>query len=257
MKVLTKIISILDVLSYEESLGAVELAHKVDIPVTTVYRILTELTRHGLLEKDVDTKKYRLGWRIVQFGSKVLQYEQEQFYVPFMIPYLRTLAKEVNETVYLTAIKQRKAVCIAKMESNRNLRYYVEIGKEMPFNCSAAAKALLAFQPEPVKEEIIENMEYIRYTATSICSKEEFIEQLSKIKMDGYAVCDNEIEIGTKAIAVPVFDRDGQVFSSIALVGLNERISKEFDDVLYLLQEFASKATNQLQQDGIEKSKTN
>ena len=50
MQFMNKLILILDTLNREGNVGVVELSRKTDMPTTTVYRILTELTQHGLVK---------------------------------------------------------------------------------------------------------------------------------------------------------------------------------------------------------------
>lgn len=250
MQFMNKLILILDTLNREGNVGVVELSRKTDMPTTTVYRILTELTQHGLVERDPETKKYSLGWKLVELSAGVLEREREFYYLPVFEPLLRSLAEQFKDTVYLTILKNKTAVCIAKFEGDHNLRYYVQVGKELPFHCSASAKVLLAYLPEEEQQEIIAVHGFTQYTPSTINSKESLLEHLTQVRARGYAICDNELEIGAQALAVPVLDTVGQVFASIAIVGPRERISDLSGSILPALQRVAREVSSHIRLGG-------
>ncbi len=246
LKVINKIVAILETLGHNESLGTAELSKILGMPAATVHRILSELNKHGLIEKDENSKKYRLGWKIMNLSYKALKCEQQQFHVQLILPYLKMLSQETKETVFLAVTMQNKVVCIEKVDGQRNLRFYVEIGREMPLNCSAAAKAILAYKSNAFREEVIGSNGFILYTQHSIDNMQEYEAQLNEVRNNGYAICDNEIEIGSKAVAVPIFDSEGQVLSSISLIGPNQRVSEQFANILALMKGAAEDITMKL-----------
>lgn len=248
MQVIKKMVLLLNSLNEEKNMGIVDLSRKTHLPTATVYRILTELSRYGLVEKDSETKKYSLGWKLLELSAGVLEREREHFYLSLFEPHLHSLAARFKDTAYLTVLKSNCAICIAKVEGGQNLRYYVQVGRVLPFHSSASAKVLLAFQPEPVKAEILNGIQLERYTPKTISTKKALVEHLMQVQREGYAVCDNELEIGAKAIAVPVYDASGRVFASIALVGPRERISEHFGSILSALEEAATEVTTQLRE---------
>src|SRR5262245_15860466 len=64
-------VAILDVLASEGWKGGAEVARELDVHRSTALRLLATLQRHGLVERDPRTAKYRLGGRLVQLASAV------------------------------------------------------------------------------------------------------------------------------------------------------------------------------------------
>lgn len=246
MGVLIKIVSILEVLSRGKSLGTIEIANILDMPKSTTNRILKELKWYGILEQDAETKKYSLGWKLLHLASEYLKYEQDNYYIPLIKSYMQELVEETKNTVYLCVMKQNRVTCICKVDGTSNLRFFAEVGKEFPLNCSAPAKVLLSYQPANVQIDIINKMEFIRYTDDSICDKDKFIEELNITKLNGYGICNNEIEIGSAAVAVPIFDQNGTILASMALVGTREHIMEEFDSIISSMKHASYMITKQL-----------
>ena len=246
MGVLKKIVSILELLRQEKSLGTIEIAYMLDLPNSTVNRILKELKWYGILEQNVETKKYSLGWKLVQLASEYLKGENDNYYIPLIKSYMRELVEETKDTIYLCVMKQNRVICICKVDGKSNLRYFAEVGKEFPLNCSAPAKVLLAYQPKDVQLNIIDNMEFEKLTDNSILDKDRFIEELDNTRLNGYGICINEIEIGSSAVAVPILDKYGSILASIALVGTREHVVEDFDHIIASMKQASHLITKQL-----------
>ncbi|HCL89802.1 MAG TPA: IclR family transcriptional regulator, partial [Candidatus Atribacteria bacterium] len=118
-------------------------------------------------------------------------------------------------------------ICIDSISSSRstNTHLFVEIGKEMPFHCTASSKILLANQsPEEIKRVISKNP-LKKYTQNTITEPEKLMIHLLDIKNIGYAICNEELEEGIKAIAAPIKNMNGKTIASITITGLAKRIS--------------------------------
>src|SRR5687768_13112440 len=80
------------------SLSLPEIAELSGLNRTTAYRFVFTLRRLGFLELEVDTRRYRLGARILQLGFEYLNSLQ---IVDRAYPYLRALRTEVGESTHL------------------------------------------------------------------------------------------------------------------------------------------------------------
>ena len=58
------------------------------------------------------------------------------------------------------------------------------------------------------------------FTENSITDKEEFRQELLRIRQRGYAIDDMEHEFGIKCVAMPIFDRNRNVYAAISISGL-------------------------------------
>jgi DNA-binding IclR family transcriptional regulator len=101
----------------------------------------------------------------------------------------------------------------------------VEIGREMPFHCTASSKAILANQPIEDIKRIISKEPLLRYTPNTITEPKKLLEHLLEIKNKGFAICDEELEEGIKAIAAPIKNIKGKTIASITITGLAKRMS--------------------------------
>ena len=226
MNSIEKSIQILNYLSNaKRSVGITELSLKLSFPKSTVHRILNSLLSYSLVSQEKETSKYKLGLKILEYSNS--------FYNSFDFrqiakPILKKICTETGLTTFLTAWYDGHSICIDSVTPSQKLNthhLFVEIGKKMPFHCTASAKVLLAYQlPEDIKR-IINKKHLIRYTPNTITEPGKLMMHLLDIKNKGFAICDEELEEGIKAIAAPIKNINGKVIASITITGLSKRIS--------------------------------
>ncbi len=225
MKSLEKIIKILDYLSdVERDVGITELSLELNLPKSTVHRILKNLSRYSVVEKEDETSRYKIGLRLFKYSNSLLR----SFDLRQMVkPILKKVCNETQETTFLTVWRNNQGLCIDSISSSRstNTHLFVEIGREMPFHCTASSKILLANQSIEDIKRIINKKNFLRYTPNTITDHEKLLIHLLDIKNKDYAICDEELEEGIKAIAAPIKNINGKTVASITITGLAKRMS--------------------------------
>lgn len=226
MKSLEKIIKILDYLSDEKrDVGITELALALNLPKSTVHRILKDLLRYSIVEQEKDTSKYRIGFRLLKYSNSLLKsFDFRQIAKPI----LEKLCSKTSFTTFLTIWQSYHSICIDSVtpsQKSNTHQLFVEVGKEMPFHCTASAKTLLAYQHPKEIKRIINKNPLKRYTPNTITDPEKLMIHLLDIKSKGYAICDEELEEGIKAVAAPIKNINGKTVASITITGLSKRMS--------------------------------
>ena len=226
MNSIEKSIEILNYLSnMERSVGITELSLKLTFPKSTIHRILSTLLKYSLVAKEKETNKYKLGLRVLDYSNS--------FYNSFDFrqvakPILKDVCRETKLTTFLTTWYNDKGICIDSLTPSLkvNTHLFVDIGKEMPFNCAASAKVILAYQQPKDIKRVIKNQNLYKYTPKTIVDPKKLEKHLMEIKRKGFAFCDEELEEGARAISVPVKNIDKEVIASITITGLSKRLSK-------------------------------
>ena len=80
------------------------------------------------------------------------------------------------------------------------------MGKRAPIHCTGVGKAILAYQAEKEVNRILDTVPLESYTEFTITDKDEIKQQLESTKVTGYSIDDEEIEIGLKCVAAPIFN---------------------------------------------------
>jgi IclR family KDG regulon transcriptional repressor len=212
-----------------------ELCTSVELPKTTAFRILQALVGHDVLRKDESTKVYRLGPALITLGTHAVQQWDLR---SVSRPYLQQLADTTNETVFLSVLYKDAAICLDTLDSDRSTRFLVGVGRRMEFHASAAAKAILAYQPDEEIARILQTGLLTPFTPQTITSSTELMVHLKQVRQRGYAFCDGEMEVGVRAIAAPIMRGGHQAIGSVGIVAPAERLDEEVRErVVPLLRE--------------------
>lgn len=218
-----------------------ELSSRICLAKSTTHRILKSLMNYNMVTQDVETKKYHLGLEVLILGNKALEGISIR---EIARPYLIKLRDEINETVFLSVLDNKKVVCVEKFDTYKKLRYFVRAGNTMPPHCAASSKAIMAFQSKEVIEEISLKTRFLRYTDLTITKPESLMAEYEEIRMKHYAMCNMEMEDLVIAVAAPIFDWDSKVRSSICTLGLTSDLSgSALENVIKRTMETADEIT--------------
>lgn len=206
---------ILEVLSdYEDGLGITEIAEKVDLHKSTVYRLLNTLVWKGYIKQNKNTSKYGLTLKLFELGNKKVE---KMDFVTIAQPYLKELMEKTNEVVHLVVREENEIMYLAKVEPQKSMKMYTRIGMRKPMYCTAMGKAMMSQMSEEEVEEIWNSSDIKKLTENTIVDIEKLKESLSEIRKKGYAVDDQEVEIGIRCIGTVVKDHKNNVSGAISL----------------------------------------
>ena len=196
-------------------LGLTEISRLTGINKSTVYKILRSLLARNLVFRDPQTKKYRLEARVLELGSFFLRNLSIK---DIAHPILKNLAAVTGKTVTFALRKETHLVFIDRIDGSENVRFYCDIGKIIPYNSGAAAKAVFSFLPRKQIEEITKTK--ARKFTENTKTWTQLLQEASIIQERGYSISDEEVDRGVIAVGAPVFDHTGAVVAGLALAGL-------------------------------------
>lgn len=237
-------INILEELAMEkEGLGVTELSHRVDLHKSTVHRMLTTLLNLGYVEQNILSEKYRLGMKLLFLGGAILERMDIRHEAHDL---LEELCAKVNEAVHLVVPDGFRAIYIDKLDSNKTIRMYSQIGRIAPLHASAVGKAILAFSGEEFVDEVIAQG-LSKYTSKTITESQELFRHLNMIRERGFAVDDEENEEGIRCVGAPVFDYTGKVIGAISVSGPTVTVVQEkVDGIAENVMECAKKISRKM-----------
>lgn len=124
--------------------GVADPSRDMELPRSTVYKILVTMERHGIVERNPTRGDYHPGLRLIELGHRA-QEETDLFAV--VHPHLTALSNATGETVHFTVLDGREVLYVDCVESTRRLRTYSVIGVRAPLHATAVGKAILACAP--------------------------------------------------------------------------------------------------------------
>jgi DNA-binding IclR family transcriptional regulator len=209
---------IIDVLGeFPQGISFGDLSTKVDLSKGTTHRLLSTLAFLGYVRQDAQTKKYNLGFKLVELGNRLLS--QIDFRTEAH-SFLVDLAESTKETVHLVILDQNEVLYIDKVESNSHptgLRMASMLGSRIPAHCSAVGKVLLAALPEKQLDRLVSSKGLPRQTENTITDLGKLKEHLELVRKNGYALDKEENEIGIRCVSAPIHDQRGVVIAAISI----------------------------------------
>ena len=196
----------------EES-GVSEIAQKLDMSKSTVYRFLQTLKSLGYVVQDSEDR-YRLSVRLFELGSKALPHID---LVREAEPGMRTINELTSETVHLGILDEDNIVYVHKIDSRYNLRMYSRIGLRAPLYCTGIGKVRMAWRDEQDVRKRLASETFQPRTANTLSSLEAYLEELALIRSQGYGEDKEEFEENMRCLAAPIHDRFGHVIAGMSV----------------------------------------
>ena len=205
-------LDILDLLGdREKPMRASDIADALNLHGSTSHNIIRTLYRRGYLTQSSNGKYfiglqcYRLGELCDRWG--ILRNEA-------MI-HLEELSEKTGDNSILTAESGGRLITIASAEGSGD----IVITKHHPdrdhLYCTATGKILIAYASEEYFNLYKKNVEIKKFTDSTVESWEELEEQLREIKKTGFCHNNCESRKHVAALAVPVFDENGQLLCAL------------------------------------------
>ncbi len=184
------------------SLNSISVA--INLPKSTVHRLLATLTNRSYVMQDETTKNYKLTLRLYEISSHAFQTPD---LLTICRPFLSELSESTNEAVHLVVRENNEVVYIYKADSSNSIvRMSSHVGLHNPMYCTGVGKAMLAYMPLEEVRAIWNSSEIVKYTANTIIDYERLLSELELIHLTGYAFDNEEHELGINCLAIPLFN---------------------------------------------------
>ena len=146
--------------------GVTELASELGLTKATVHRLLNTMERFDLIERNVESERYRLGLKLHQLGgraveSRTLRTEAHRLLVE--------MSRRSRETVSLATPALGGVICLDRLDSPHTIiTVCTPIGSMFPAHCTAAGKAILAYMADDEIETLVRRNGLRPYTPFTI-----------------------------------------------------------------------------------------
>lgn len=205
---------ILEFLATEQN-GATlaQLTEKLDLPKSTIHRLLGVLVQREFVRKNVDNNRYRLGPGFIALCSHYLNsLELKTESSPFM----EELSVQTGNVVFLAIRQEDKMVYIDNKEQINSLRKYAIIGQSKPLYCTSLGKALLMGLSDDEIRALMNHETYEKRGPNTISNIESLLQDIRECRRRGWSLDDQEAEPAINCVAAPIYDYRGQVIAAIS-----------------------------------------
>ena len=215
-------------------LGTSELARRLGLSRSTTHRYLSTLHELDYLHQDAETRKYRLGPRVLDLGFSAINSMDVR---EIAAPYLRQLSDETGYTVNLAILDGTEVVYVERCRTSRigqrEIDLNLHVGSRLPAYCTSLGKAMLAFLPDAERDAVIDRVEFSQRGPNTMADRESFLDELARVRRDGFSVNNEELAYGLRSIAAPARDRTGVAVAAINLAVHRSMVS--LDDLVHRL----------------------
>jgi len=220
---LDRALEILRLLGSEPEMRVTDLARRLEVHKSTVFRLLSTLQEHGLVEQNPTTEKYRLGYGLVRLAGAVVA---ELDLARASRSVLQELATRTGETVNLAILQGEQVVNIDQIAAPNLVVNVNWVGKQTPLHATSNGKVLLAYLSEDERRRLLDRS-LPRLTPRTITDPRILEKQLHRVLTDGYAFTLEELELGLNAVAAPVYAADGRVQAAVSVAGPSYRVTPQ------------------------------
>jgi IclR family transcriptional regulator, pca regulon regulatory protein len=210
------------------TIGVSELSRELGLSRSTTHRYIATLTSLGYLQQDAETKRYRLGPRVLDLGFAAINSMDIR---EISVPHLQALSDSTGFTVNMAILDGPDVVYIERCRTSRagqrEIDLNLHVGSRLPAYCTAMGKALLAFVPADRLEEILDETELTARGPNTITDRAGLRAEMERIRAAGVAVNNEELAYGLRSIAAPIRSRSGEVVAALNLAVHRSMVSIE------------------------------
>jgi IclR family pca regulon transcriptional regulator len=199
-------------------LGISELGRELELTRSTTHRYVATLAALGYLRQDAETKKYRLGPRVLDLGFSAINSMELR---EVAAPHLRDLSDETGFTVNMAILDDLDIVYVERCRSGRRRQREIDldlhVGSRLPAYCTSLGKVLLAHLPPDEQRTRLQRLTFTRRGPNTLMTRAALAAELRRIREQGFATTNEELAYGLRSIAAPVLARDGTAAAAINL----------------------------------------
>lgn len=194
----------------ENSLSVKDIATKLALPKSTVFRLLQTLKSKRYIEQEDLTQLYQLGFKVFELGNV---YASSIDLRRVALPIMKELNEETLETVSLNVLDGYNRVCIEKVESNQQIRNFVKVGGRSALCYGASGKMLLSYLTIEEQKLIMAQEGLDQF------QQKRLLDQVQQIVKEGYALSASERLEGLLSISAPIFDNKQSIIGGLSISG--------------------------------------
>ena len=218
-----------------------DIAEELNLPKSTVSRLISNLVAEEFLVKDTNSRRYLLGPAVFTLGGI---YATSTHIFKEVTPVLTQVAYETKENVYISVLKDYNVIYANKSLGPYYADIISEIGATLPAHLTSSGKVLLAAKNETYVNEMFKQKKLVGYTEEKI---HLFKKELSEIAKQKYSINVGLLKEDNYSLAVPVYDGNGAVVCALTIIAPISRISEvKIEKFLETLFEASKEANDRL-----------
>ena len=179
-----------------------DVVENLKLPKSTVSRLLMTMETQGLLERDPDSRLYRIGKLLLAVSSHYLSTPL----VDATSPYMTQLSQLTQCTGYVSILEGRDIMVMRMFPGRTYLQVVTPAGSLLPAHETAIGRAILSRYTD---DQVLARFsgKYQANSANSPESKEVLLARLADVRLTGVSFANNETLLGISTLATSIFNK--------------------------------------------------
>lgn len=210
------------------TMNIADISKSLSVTRATALSMANSLTAQNFLEKDPESGRYGIGYRLYALGGLY------RYQFPFFNTaekYINSYSPKYGEKVNFSVLKPYFACVILLSKSASLISAHIH-GHVIPAYASASGKVLLAELPEARLEDWFQHCPLKSLTNKTIVEPDQLKDQLTQIHEVGYATTSDELSYQESCLAVPIRDISGQVRAALSFSVSTNAFNERFHELL-------------------------
>ena len=200
-------------------------------------RFLLTLVHEGFAE--TDGRQYWLTAKALRIGQAYVDSAQ----MPRMLrPVVEQVARTTQEHVSVGVRDGDEIVHVVRSRYSHISSLSIRPGSCVPLYCTASGRVWLAHLPAAELDAYFARTTLRQLTPFTRTDEAAIRAELKQIAAQGYAIVDQELEVGMRVLAVPLYGRSGRLRATLAITTHASRLSVEEMRLRYLLPLYEAQA---------------
>ncbi|MCC6178906.1 MAG: IclR family transcriptional regulator [Chloroflexi bacterium] len=217
-----------------------EIADRIKVGKTTVFRLLGTLVLTGYVSQDSRTKVYSIDYAVLEVAGLVLRGIEARSRAG---PYLYELARRTGFSAVLGVLRDGASVVVDRVAPRTVRSHQSEIGFRVPAYAAGNGKVVLASLPPSELDAYLEQTRFHAFTERTIVDPAALHEHLAQVRKQGFAITDGEWIPGVRSVSAPIRNFNGDVIAGVGISshdflpqGLSKGIAEVVEHIPALLE---------------------
>ena len=206
------VLAVLSLLAHRpEPLAAASIAEHLQLPRSTVYRLLGVLSDRGFVTHLPEERCYGLGLAAYELGSA---YQRQAPLQRLARPILRRLVDATHQNAHLAVLRGSDVVYVLEERAPGRPSLVTDVGVRLPALRTASGRALLAHLPARQVRAIYPDVASLDGAVPTLADLRAL---LARVRGRGYATEEGSVTTGLSSVAQCVLDHADHPVAAIAL----------------------------------------
>jgi len=139
---------------------------------------------------------------------------------------MRAVVETLNESCSMGVLDNGDVIYIARAAPKHMMSLQINVGSRLPAFCNSIGRVLLAGLNTADLAAFFKTGVRPSFTRYTLTDERRLRRVLAEVREAGYALIDQEVELGLRAIAVPIRTASGRVVAGLSVGAHTGRVSK-------------------------------